>query len=86
MRIAASGALVGKGTVRIRFEDRSTAEVTDVVLPVPPPYSFKMLPLVGAAIIFIAWVAVRTIRERRRSSVKQAAGPRNPDEEHDAAK
>lgn len=69
MRIAASGALVGEGNVTVRFADGSATVVSGVVLPVPPPYNFKFLPLVGAAIIFVAWVMIRTIRDRRRASV-----------------
>jgi hypothetical protein len=74
MRITASGALVGEGKVRIKFKDDSTTVVPGVVLPVPPPYDFKYLPLVGAALIFGLWVIIRTIRERRRRASQADGG------------
>lgn len=66
MRLTAKGAMVGKGQVTIKFADDKVVTVPGVTLPVPPPPSFKLLPLVGAAIIFGLWVLIRTLRERRR--------------------
>ncbi|HRR84888.1 MAG TPA: hypothetical protein P5316_07745 [Phycisphaerae bacterium] len=74
MRLTAKGALVGKGKVTIKFADDRTVIVPGVTLPVPPPPSFKLLPLLGAAIIFGLWVLVRTVRERRRKG-QRTEGP-----------
>ncbi|MGQ9650933.1 MAG: hypothetical protein ACUVXJ_12550 [Phycisphaerae bacterium] len=70
MRLTAKGALVGTGKVTIKFADGKTIAVPGVTLPVPPPPSFKLLSLVGAAIIFGLWVLVRTVREHRRKGQK----------------
>lgn len=68
MRITAKGAAVGRGEVKIRFADGKETVIRDVVLPEPPPTDFKLLPLVGAAIIFGSWVLIRAIRDRRRKN------------------
>lgn len=66
MRITAKGAAVGRGRVKIRFADGKETVIEGVILPEPPPSDFKLLPLVGAALIFGGWVVIRALRDRRR--------------------
>lgn len=72
MRIAAAGAPVGQGTVKVRFADGKEISVPGVSLPESPATDFKHLPLLGAALLFGGWVVVRTLRERRREAQQQS--------------
>lgn len=83
MRISAQGAAVSTGQVKVKFSDGKETIVTGVALPEPPLNRSRLLPLLGAALIFGLWVVIRTIRDRRRASA-QAAGSVQGGEGEDA--
>jgi hypothetical protein len=81
MRITASGANVGKGNVKVRFDDGTETVVADVTLPQPNPTDVKFLPLIGLAVIFVVVVVIREWRRRtsRPAVTEDDSGfPENP--------
>ncbi len=75
IRIAARGALVGRGDVTVRFGDGTEAAVGDVELPVRPGRPSNYVALVGVAIIFAGWVMVREMRRRRAAGAEPSPSP-----------
>ena len=78
MRVAQRRGLLGKNTVTVRFADGKEVRVKDVELPVPPEETSKYVPLIGMGVLFVVFVAYRTIRNRR------AAGSDGVSEEESA--
>jgi len=58
----------GRGEVWVRFADGSETWIGGVEVPLPPTASSKYLRLIALAILFAAFVAGRTLWNRRRRS------------------
>lgn len=71
VRIAARGAMIGRGTVTALLADGTETAIADVELPVRPGRPSNLVALVGVGVIFAGWVLVREMRRRRM----EAAGP-----------
>ncbi len=63
LRIRPGGAQRGIGTVRIRFADGSESIVAGVEVPTVP--SDRNIGLIGMAVLFAGWIAIRAVRRRR---------------------
>ncbi len=68
MRIAAGGALPGKGSVRVRFEDGTEATIGDVEVPTKPEAGSAYLALVATGVIFVLFIIYNERRRRRRGA------------------
>ena len=66
MKIAPLPTRRGKGTVRVRFADRTEAAVAGVELPQQELIGDQYAPLIGLGVIFLVFVIVRTVRAKRR--------------------
>jgi hypothetical protein len=67
MRIAAGGALPGKGSVKVRFDDGTEAAIADVELPTKPESGSAYLALIGSGLIFVLFIVYNERRRRRRA-------------------
>ena len=54
-----------------------TADMAALIagMPEPPVVGAKYIPLIGTAILFAGWVAIRTIRQRRKAAAASATSP-----------
>ncbi len=73
-RVTSSGAVPGRGPVRVRFQSGRTVEVPGVLAPVPEPRSY--IALVGGMVLGLvllhAAVLARADRRKRRAALNDA--------------
>jgi hypothetical protein len=69
MRVGRAGALPGKGTVRVKFNDGTEAMISDVELPTKPEGGSAYLALIGTGAIFVLFILYNERRRRRRPAV-----------------
>ncbi len=73
-RVTSSGAVPGRGAVKVRFESGRTVEVSGVLAPVPEPRSYVALVagVLLAIVLLHAAVLARADRRKRKAALSDA--------------
>jgi hypothetical protein len=73
LRVAREGARVGKGTMTVRFEDGSSAQIAGAEMPVGPPWFEPYLVPAGIGLLLLLAIGARHLRARRAQGQGAAA-------------